>query len=52
MNTADRMLAENPTVASGGHSAWKGSIGMMSSDGSGFHTNPIAARCGSRLNST
>ena len=38
--------------ASAGHSGVARSSGMAASEGSGFHTKPMAARCGSRLNRT
>ena len=46
------MLAANPAETKGGQIAFRGNSGSIARDGKGFQTKPMAARCGSRLNST
>ena len=52
MNSAETMLAANPAETKGGQIAFRGNSGSIARDGRGFQTKPMAARCGSRLNST
>ena len=52
MKAADKMLPAKPRWVSAGHSPLKAMIGSSMKEGNGPQTNPIAARCGSRLNST
>ena len=51
-HSADTMVPAAPRLASAGNHGENTSSGSVASDGSGFHTKPIAARCGSRENST
>ena len=48
MNAADTIVPANMYWVSAGHTPRSATNGISSSDGSGFHTKPIAARCGSR----
>ena len=53
--TPDRMHTRIPAkafVASTGITGDRASSGIVASEGSGFQTKPMAARCGSRLKST
>ena len=45
MNPADTMLPANACVRSAGHQVLNGRIGSAANEGSGFQTNPSAARC-------
>ena len=52
MNTADMMVPTNAVRARSGHSGLNRTAGICTIAVSGVKMNPIAAKCGSRLNST
>jgi hypothetical protein len=52
MNTADIMLPENARSVISGHSGLASTAGICTIAVNGVKMKPIAARCGSRLNST
>jgi hypothetical protein len=52
MNSALCTTDASPWVFSSGHQRLNCSTGISTMLGSGFQTNPIADRCGCRLNTT
>ena len=52
MNTADNSEPANPRAVRSGHSGLNMTAGNWAMAPSGVKMKPIAARCGSRLNST
>ena len=52
MKTALMMLAAKPAAVGAGHHPLRRISGISEMDVSGFHTKPMAARCGSLLKNT